>query len=137
MSWTRSLLAVLLLSVPAAAETVPPLILPELAEAAVTAPPPLRLAESQPALATLRRAAEGALDRIDAMTLRNLSGALPVQNGFARPLPSPVRMRLAAAASSANARVWGTRVRCSTAAASTTASGSSGRQARTSGSRSP
>jgi hypothetical protein len=116
MSWTRSLLAVLLLSVPAAAETVPPLILPEPAESAVSAPPPLRLAESQAvqAGATLRRAAEGALDRIDAMTLRNLSGSLPVQNGFARPLPSPVRMRLAAAAVSAgstNARVWGSRVR--------------------------
>ncbi|MFL6201721.1 MAG: trypsin-like peptidase domain-containing protein [Thermoanaerobaculia bacterium] len=113
MSWTRSLLAVLLLSVPAAAETVPPLILPELAEPAMASPPPLRLAESQAvqAGATLRRAAEGALDRMDAMTLRNLSGALPVQNGFARPLPSPVRLRLAAAVSSANARVWGTRVR--------------------------
>ncbi|HEX5715311.1 MAG TPA: trypsin-like peptidase domain-containing protein [Thermoanaerobaculia bacterium] len=113
MSWTRSLLAILLLSVPAAAETVPPLILPELAESAVASPPPLRLAESQAvqAGATLRRAAEGALDRMDSMTLRNLSGALPVQNGFARPLPSPVRMRLAAAASSTNARVWGSRVR--------------------------
>ena len=72
MSWTRSLLAVLLLSVPAAAETVPPLILPELpelAEAPMAAPPPLRLVQ---ATAELRRAAEGALDRMDAMTLRNL-----------------------------------------------------------------
>lgn len=111
MSWTRSLLAVLLLSVPAAAETVPPLIfpeLPELAEAPMAAPPPLRLVQ---AAAELRRAAEGALDRMDAMTLRNLSGSLPVQNGFSRPLPSPVRMRLATAASSTDARVWGTRVR--------------------------
>src|SRR5690349_2862204 len=111
MRWTWSLPAFLLLSVPAAAETVPPLILPDLAEAAVTAPPPLRLAESQAPRATLRRAEEGALDRLDAMTLRNLSGALPVQNGFARPLPAPVRMLAADAVSSGSSRVWGTRVR--------------------------
>lgn len=113
MRRTWSLLAVVLLSVPAAAETVLPFIQPELAETAVTAPLPLRLAESQAAQATLRRAAEGALDRLDAMTLRNLSGALPLQNGFARSLPSPVRM-LASAVSSAvpaGSRVWGTRVR--------------------------
>ena len=111
MSWTRSLLAVLLLSVPAAAETVLPFVQPGEAKASTAAPPPLRLAESQAVGALLRRATEGALDRIDAMTLRNLSGALPVQNGFARRLSSPVRMRLAAAVSSTKARVWGTRVK--------------------------
>jgi hypothetical protein len=94
MRWTWSLLALVLLSVPA-----------------VAASPPLRLAEAQAPRATLRRATDGALDRLDAMALRNLSGALPVQNGFARPLPAPVRMLAADAVSSGSSRVWGTRVR--------------------------
>lgn len=111
MRWTWSLPAFLLLSVPAAAETVKPLTLPDFAEATVAAPPPLRLAESQTPRATLRRASEGALDRLDAMALHNLSGALPVQNGFARPLPTPLRMLAADAVSAGSSRVWGTRVR--------------------------
>ena len=128
MKRTWSLLALALLSVPVSAETVKPLALPELAAETVSLPP-LRLAESlsvEPA-ASLRRAAEGAVDRIEAMKARNASGERPVQTGFSRPLTGPLRMRLDAPAigepgfrrlgggwfaeSMTGAPVWGTHVR--------------------------
>lgn len=132
MKRTWSLLALALLSVPASAAaadtTVQPLALPELAAETVSLPP-MRLAESlsvEP-VASLRRAAEGAVDRIEALKAHNASGARPVRTGFSRPLAEPLKMRLDASAagtpgfrrldggwfaeSMTGALVWGTHVR--------------------------
>lgn len=130
MKRTWSLLALALLSVPVAAAaetTVRPLALPEVAAEAVSLPP-MRLAESlsvEPA-ASLRRAAEGAVDRLEALKARNASGERPVQTGFSRPLAAPLRLRLDAGSTAPGFRrldggwfaesmtgspVWGTHVR--------------------------
>ncbi len=131
MKRTWSLLALALLSVPVAAtaaETVKPLALPELAAETVSLPP-MRLAESlsvEP-VASLRQAAVGAVDRIEAMKAHNASGERPVRTGFSRPLAEPLRMRLDASAASVpgfrrlgggwfaesmtGAPVWGTHIR--------------------------
>ncbi|MCZ7652162.1 MAG: trypsin-like peptidase domain-containing protein [Thermoanaerobaculia bacterium] len=60
------------------------------------APPPLRLAEgllAAPA-ASLRPAAEGAADQLDALVAWNLAGNLPRRDGFVRTLPEPFAVAL-------------------------------------------
>lgn len=124
---------------PARIASAPPLALPSAVSGAATASAasaPMRLAESAAAApgAVLQAASEGARDRLAAMRAHNAAAnGRPLQNGFARPLPSPLRLRLEGgsaagagsaaksglrahqgglvAASSSGATVWGTRLR--------------------------
>jgi hypothetical protein len=94
------LLAVLVAAAaaPATAEevhSVGPLQLPDLAFAEqASASPALRLAESVGEPLSLRSAAEGAGDQIEAMRAHNAGGGRPLQIGFSRTLPSPLRLRV-------------------------------------------
>jgi hypothetical protein len=85
------------MAAPQAAPQVPLRVLPEQppGEEAV-APPPMRLAENLglDAVRSLRPAAEGAVDQIDALRAWNAAHRLPVQIGFSRPLSQPVRLRV-------------------------------------------
>ena len=63
---------------------------------AVVSLQPMRLGETldlQP-VRSLRPAAEGAVDQIEALRQWNASGRLPLRIGFQRPLASPLRLRL-------------------------------------------
>ncbi|MGH2625694.1 MAG: trypsin-like serine peptidase [Anaerolineales bacterium] len=81
---------------PAPAESVGPLLLRQAFIQSATERPPMGLAESLSVapLHELRRAAEGAVDQIEAMQAHNAARRLPVQVGFARPLPTPTQVRL-------------------------------------------
>lgn len=110
-------------------EKVEPLILPDVITTSAVQPPPMRLAESlslEP-VALLHRATEGAIDQLEAMRAHNAAGRLPIQIGFSRPLPEPLRLNLDAEAAAVAAfqrygggylaeslrggLVWGTHVR--------------------------
>src|SRR5690349_23222068 len=100
MRCPRLLLAILL-SLTAAVHgqdvrSVEPLILPEVAFAPVEAGPPLRLAESSwvAPLADLPEA--GQAPRREILDW-NAAGRMPGRNGFVRPLPEAVRVRLGGA----------------------------------------
>jgi hypothetical protein len=89
-------LALLLVALPLAAAEAPLEIVQLPVEKA--APPPLRLAEgllAAPA-ASLRPAAEGAADQLDALAAWNLGGNLPRRDGFVRSLPEPFAVALGA-----------------------------------------
>src|SRR5688500_9342961 len=95
--------ALLLAVLPAAASTrateVESVLLPPAATTADDAPSAPRLAAGAKLapLATLSAAEVGARDQLEALAAWNREGRLPVRNGFARPLPSPQRVRLLAA----------------------------------------
>ncbi len=116
-------------SLPAAAQSVGPEIVPEFfAAPAQSAPPSLRLAESlAPRPETSLQSAEvGARDALEALHTWNRAGHLPLRAGLVRNLPTSVKARLAAVAagspiaqgsgsgllgvSPSGNRVWGTRV---------------------------
>jgi hypothetical protein len=79
---------------PRIADHAPLRVLPEAPGDDEAAVPPMRLAENLglDAVRSLRPAAEGAVDPIDAMNAWNAAHRLPVQVGFSRPF-APVRMR--------------------------------------------
>jgi lysyl endopeptidase len=90
-----------LFTLPATAQSVLPEEGPDtsLAALAPAVAPPLRLAEGRSAapLIALRSAAAGAPDQLEALVAHNRSGQLPVQIGFARPLPTVRKVQLTAA----------------------------------------
>jgi hypothetical protein len=100
-------------TLPAAAQSVGPEVVPDFfAAPAEPAPPPLRLAESlAPQAATSLESAEvGARDALEALHAWNRAGHLPLRAGLVRTLPTPLKARLATAvAAPAGSRVWGTR----------------------------
>ncbi|MCL4837018.1 MAG: hypothetical protein KJ058_03500 [Thermoanaerobaculia bacterium] len=93
-------LAALLLgtTAPLPAQETAPALAPA-APAAESDAPPLRLAErlELAAMHTLSEARDGAADELDALAAWNLAGNLPVRDGFARPLPLPLQVRIGAA----------------------------------------
>lgn len=109
---------------------VPLVRAPDFFAGKASAPPPSRLARSlaEP-LATLPAASEGARDQLAALRAWNDAGREPTKNGFSRPLPVPLTVRLARASSPrAGAKqavsvaespqpdgslVWGTKVKVS------------------------
>jgi len=85
------------LAAPRTVSQAPLRVLPEAPGAAeAAAPPPMRLAENLglDAVRSLRPAAEGAVDQIDALRAWNAARRLPVQIGFSRPLSRPVQLRV-------------------------------------------
>jgi hypothetical protein len=98
MPLRRAPLALLcLLATPALTQSLPPshgLRTAAAPQTAQAAPPPLRLAESMSAApaVSLRAAAEGAADQLEALGRWNRSGRLPLRVGFSRPLPSAERV---------------------------------------------
>ena len=75
----------------------------ESAAAKASAPQPMHLAENldMTPVRTLRKAAEGAGDQIDALRAWNAAHRLPTKVGFQRPIAQPLRMRLDAASKAA------------------------------------
>ncbi len=122
------LLALGVLPGPGVAEEVGMAVLPLVAQADATPPPPMRLAESlgvRP-LASLPAAETAARDQVEAVRSWNLAGNRPWRTGFARPLPGSPRVELSrpvlakaggahagglAARSAAGSLVWGAEVR--------------------------
>ena len=82
-----------------AVERLPPREMGETAATKASAPQPMRLAENLDItpVRTLRKAAEGAVDQIDALREWNAAHRLPTKVGFERPIPLPLHMRLDAA----------------------------------------
>ena len=126
------LFAVLALSLaapqPGAAQSAGPEAVPDFLFApAESTPPPLRLGEALAARpeTTLPSAETGARDLLEALRAWNRAGRRPTREGIVRPLPEPLRVRLAAvgvpgspvsrnggllAVTAMGSRVWGTRV---------------------------
>jgi Trypsin-like peptidase domain len=91
----------------AVAVTVEPRLLPS-PPPLTSPPPPARLAEAValPPFAVLEPATTGARDALSSMRHWNLGGnpgSRPLQNGFSRPLPEPLPVRLAPPAAAAGA----------------------------------
>ncbi|HEY2294729.1 MAG TPA: serine protease [Thermoanaerobaculia bacterium] len=95
--WPARVLALTLVPAAALAVEINPVQLPN-TPTKEAAPKALRLAETRdlPPLATLKTAAAGAGDQLDAIAAWNRSGNLPARNGFARPLPAPKAVRFTA-----------------------------------------
>lgn len=99
-----ALAAVLLAAAaPLPGQEVPPGFAPADPGAEAAEAPPMRLAEQLElgAIHSLAEAAAGAADELEALTRWNLAGNLPVRDGFARPLPLPLQVRVGAAERSA------------------------------------
>jgi hypothetical protein len=80
-----------------------PRVLDATAATKAAAPQPMRLGENldMTPVRTLRKAAEGAVDQIDAVREWNAAHRLPIKVGFERPIPLPLHMRLDAATQAA------------------------------------
>jgi hypothetical protein len=107
MSRLRAALSVVLVLIAARAAsgvTVEPRWMPESAPRAAP-PQPARLADatSLRPFAVLAPASAGARDALDALRHWNLAGKTPLQNGFSRPLPEPLAVRLAPALTASHA----------------------------------
>ncbi len=84
---------------PASAQVAHPAFGPPEVETHALEPPPLRLAEQLEltAMHSLAEASAGAGDQLAALIAWNTAGNLPLRDGFSRPLPTPLLVRIGAA----------------------------------------